>query len=76
MVMSLLGLDMPEPIVEKGVTIEWERSSADSRKIKVTFILDFGKTTLEPEKASRLCQRIAQMLRHPMKVKLDRIRRP
>ena len=73
---ALLGLDMPEPVSEGGVLIKWERSSADPRKIKTTIILDFGKTTLAPEKAGLLICRIAQMLRYPMKVKLDRISRP
>ncbi len=76
MIMSFLGLDMPEPVTEKGVNIRWDRSSTDSRKIRVTITLDFGKTNLEPEKAARLICRIAQILRYPMKVRLDRIMRP
>ena len=76
MMASFLGLDMPEPVHEKGVHIEWERSSKDPRKIKTTITLDFAETTLSGPEAGRLICRIAQMLRRPMKVRLDRIMRP
>lgn len=76
MVMRFLGLDMPEPVNEGGVSICWERSSSDSSKIKTTIVLDFAKTSLSGTEAGHLICRIAQMLRRPMKVKLDRIKRP
>ncbi len=75
-IMSLLGMDMPEPVREKGVTIRWERSSKDPRKIKATIVLDFAETTLTGQEAGHLINRIAQMLRRPMKVKLNGIMRP
>jgi len=76
MVASFLGMDMPEPVHEKGVSIRWDRSSKDPRKIVTTIKLDFAETDLGATEAGHLICRIAQMLRRPMKVKLDRIKRP
>jgi len=76
MLERFLGLDMPEPVDEGGVNIRWDRSPNDSRKIRTTIVLDFAKTSLSGEEAGHLICRIAQMLRRPMKVKLDRIKRP
>jgi len=74
MVMSFLGLDMPEPVEEKMVKISWDRSPANSRKIRVHIILDFGKTDWSPEKAADKQGYVVRTIRRYFGVKLSRIK--
>ena len=72
MVMRLFGMDMPEPGVEGPVRISWRRSSTDSRKVVSTFEVDFGKTKLNPDRASDIELAIVRLLRRKLRVKLAR----
>jgi len=74
MVMSFLGLDMPEPVEEKMVKISWDRSPANSRNIRVHIILDFGKTDWSPEKAADKQGYVVRTIRRYFGVKLSRIK--
>lgn len=73
MIMSLLGLDMPEPIKEKMIEIYWDRSPSDSRRIRQHIILDFGKTTWGPEKSVDKAGYVIRTIRRHFGVKLSRI---
>lgn len=74
MVMSMLGMDMPEPIKEKMIEIRWDRSPSDPRKIRQTYIIDFGKTDWSPEKAVNKAGFVVRTIRRQFGVKLSRIK--
>lgn len=73
MVMAFLGMDMPEPIIEKMVEIRWDRSPSDPRKIRQTIVFDFGKTDWEPDKAVDKLGFVIRTIRRQFGVKLSRI---
>jgi len=73
MVMAFLGMDMPEPIIEKMIEIRWDRSPSDPRKIRQHIILDFGKTDWDPHKAVVKAGFVVRTIRRQFGVKLSRI---
>ena len=73
MVMSFLGLDMPEPIKERMIEISWDRSPADPRKIRQHIILDFGKTDWDANTAVEKAGYVIRTVRRQFGVKLSRI---
>jgi len=74
MVMSFLGMDMPEPIKEEMIEIRWSRSPSDPRKICQTIIFDFGKTDWSPDKAVNRLGYVIRTIRRQFGVKLSRIK--
>ena len=73
-VMSMLGLDIPEPIKEKMIEIYWDRSPTDRSKIRQHIILDFGKTDWSPDKAVDKAGYVVRTIRRHFGVKLSRIK--
>lgn len=67
--MSMLFAEQPEPIVEGPVRIEFERSQG---KQKVTFVVNFGETDLDPHKAATVIKKIVGILRLGLGVSLSR----
>jgi len=60
---------LPEPIKEGPVEIRFERSRG---KIRVTYIIDFGETDLDPHKAATVLKEIVGILRLGLGVSLSR----
>lgn len=59
----------PEPIEEGPVRIEFERSKG---RQKVTFVIDFGETDIDPHKAGTVVNEIVGILRLGLGVSLSR----
>lgn len=59
-----------ETIKEGPVEIRFKESTKD--RVKVTFIIDYGKTNLSPHEASSLMTSIVNILRATLKVKLSK----
>ena len=68
---QMFGMLNPYETIEEGpVVIRFEESKKD--RIKVDFIIDFGKTDLSPEKASALLRSIVANLRLGLGVSLPK----
>ena len=69
----MFGMLNPYETIEEGpVVIRFEESKKKRDRIKVDFIVDFGKTDLSPEKASTVLLSIVNILRLRLGVSLPK----
>jgi len=70
---QMFGMLNPYETIEEGpVVIRFEESKKKRDRIKVDFIVDFGKTDLSPEKASTVLLSIVNILRLRLGVSLPK----